>query len=249
MDIYKCFDQLNRQLIFRLALEAGMPRRILEPYMRYVDSLLIRYQVGCTIGACHSDICSLPQGCPFSMVMVALLMVPWVKQMRSIEVVPRVLADDLMFTASGSGHRARIIRAMQASKTFFVYIGAKVADQKCFTFATDASTRAMLTKHVWDSKGLTIPCKANFRDLGAHLNVARNHNGATLAERLRKATRIAKRLRWMPLDVNVEEKLCYAIFYQRRCMVLKLRTLPRKPSDLCTPLLRMLLVRDRRNAT
>lgn len=119
VDIYKFSDQFNRQLIFRLALEVGMPRRMLEPYMRYVDSLLIRYQVGCTIGECHSDICSLPQGCPFSIVMVALLMVPWVKQMHSIEVVPRVLADDLMFTASGSGHRTRIIRAMQASKTFF----------------------------------------------------------------------------------------------------------------------------------
>ncbi len=31
VDIYKCFDQLNRSLIYALAKEAGMPMRVLNP--------------------------------------------------------------------------------------------------------------------------------------------------------------------------------------------------------------------------
>ena len=137
VDVYKCFDQINRQLILLLAIKAGMPRRIVEPYFRFVDNLKIGYQVGDTVGTVHSDRCSIPQGCPFSMTMIALLMVPWIHLMRELDVDPRALADDLMFTATGEGHRARTIRAMRASKQYFIDIGARVADNKCFTFACD----------------------------------------------------------------------------------------------------------------
>ena len=135
VDVLKCFDQINRELVYLLASEAGMPLRILDPYFRYIDSLKIRYQVGDTVGMEHQDACSIPQGCPFSMTMVAILMLPWIHLMRSLEVEPRVLADDLMLTAVREEHRMRTVRAMQASRQFFVDIGAKVAANKCFTFA------------------------------------------------------------------------------------------------------------------
>ncbi len=118
IDIYKCFDQINRKLIYKLALRAGMPRRVLDPYLRYIDNLVIKYQVGRTIGSPHKERCSIPQGCPFSMAMVALLMRPWVAYMETLDVVPRCLADDLLFTTHVVGHRARSIRAMKASWDF-----------------------------------------------------------------------------------------------------------------------------------
>ena len=118
VDIYKCFDQINRKLVLRLATEAGMPLRILEPYFRYIDNLQVQFQIGKTIGARHEDRCSIPQGCPFSMTMIALLLVPWTDLMNYQNVTPRVLADDLMFTTSGEGHFARTIRAMRSSRIF-----------------------------------------------------------------------------------------------------------------------------------
>ena len=139
--------------MYRLAKEAGMPLRILEPYFNYIDSLSIRYQIGKTIGEPHSDRCSIPQGCPFSMTMVALLMVPWVNLMKHRQVDPRVLADDLMFTASGDTNRAKTFRAMQASREYFHDIGAKVANNKCFTFATDPFVRKSLAEVKWDEAG------------------------------------------------------------------------------------------------
>ena len=113
IDIYKCFDQIDRDLVEQLARQAGMPERILQPYLRYINNMSIRYQVGSTIGEPHFDECSIPQGCPFSMTMIALIMVPWIRMMRSLDVKPSVLADDLMFVAEGEGHRARTIKAMK----------------------------------------------------------------------------------------------------------------------------------------
>lgn len=168
VDIFKRFDQLNRELIYQLALNAGMPRRILDPYMRYISHLQVRYQVGKTIGEANIDRASIPQGCPFSMTMVALIMLPWIKLMEELEVTPRVLADDLLFTASGPGHRAKVIRAMEMSRTYFQDIGAKVADNKCFTFATDSRTRNKLKHHTWNNTSCPIPTFNNFRDLGTY---------------------------------------------------------------------------------
>ena len=36
--------------MYDLALAAGMPSRILDPYMRYIDNLKVRYQIGKAIG-------------------------------------------------------------------------------------------------------------------------------------------------------------------------------------------------------
>jgi ribonuclease HI len=207
IDVYKCFDQVNREIVYKLASEAGMPKRILDPYFRYIDSLQIRYQVGSTVGEQHYDVCSIPQGCPFSMTIVAIIMLPWVHRMRELEVEPRVLADDLMFLATGEGHRAKTIRAMSASKEFFVDVGARVADNKCFTFAGDAVTRSLLSAHTWDDNDLKIPCCASFRDLGSHLNLGCNHNGSTLTQRIYKAATMAKHLRWLQVGTEMKERI------------------------------------------
>ncbi len=191
-------SRINRQLVYLLAEQAGMPRRILRAYSSYLENLQVQFQVGKTIGKVHQDRASIPQGCPFSMAMVALLTKPWLMLMHEAKVLPRCLADDLLFLAIGNQHQSRCINAMNCSKTFFADIGARVADKKCFCFASDAQTRDFLSRYRWDAQGLTIPTVSNFRDIGAHLNLSRANNGKTLADRMRKATSMAKRLKWMP---------------------------------------------------
>ena len=144
------------------------------------------------------------------MTMVALLTKPWLSSMREAQVSPRCLADDLLFLAIGNQHQARCINAMQISKTFFTDIGAKVADKKCFTFAADPHTREFLNRYRWDEQGLTIPSVSNFRDLGAHLNLSKANNGKTLADRMRKATSMAKRLKWLPIPLTFKEDIIRA---------------------------------------
>ena len=207
VDVYKCFDQINRKLLYKIAEAAGMPKRILDPYFNYIDNLRVRYQIGKTIGKAHTDRCSIPQGCPFSMTMIALMLRPWIKMMEFHQVEPRVLADDLMFTAKGVGHRAKTIDAMQSSRTYFADMGAKVANNKCFTFATDKDTRKHLSDYNWDLDGLRIPNLSSFRDLGAHMNLTNNVNGSTLTMRIKKATKMAQRLKWLPVTREVKNKI------------------------------------------
>ena len=72
-----------------------MPKQILETYFQYIENLDIRFQIGKTLGEAHRDACSIPQACPFSMNMVALLMRPWIMRMKENGIEPRTLADDL----------------------------------------------------------------------------------------------------------------------------------------------------------
>ena len=82
---------------------------------------------------------------------------------------------------------------MKASRQFFTDIGARVADNKCFSFAGDQATRSFLAKLDWDGKGLLIPTASSFRDIGTHLNMTQSHNGKTLTDRMIKAKKMVAR--------------------------------------------------------
>ncbi len=127
-----------------------MPTRILRASSNYINNIQVQFQVGNIVGQPHRDKASLPQGCPFSMCMVALLMKPWLSIMHEDKVTPRCLADDLMIIATGHEHQSRYIQAMNHSRTFFLDIRAKIADKTCFSFAADEGTRHVLSNCEWD---------------------------------------------------------------------------------------------------
>ena len=87
IDVFKCFEHVNRELIYLLAQRAGMPSRNLTAYKSYLEGMEIHFQVGKAIGVQHKDRASIPQGCPFSMAMVALLTKPWLSVMHNAHVI------------------------------------------------------------------------------------------------------------------------------------------------------------------
>ena len=125
-------------------------------------------------------------------------------------VTPRCLADDLLFTAEGSAHRARAINAMLLSRQFFHDLGARVATNKCFMFATNSKVRAFLAKFEWNDEGMKTPVCNNFRDLGTHLNLTNSCNGSTLTKRMDKAIKMVKHLNWMPINQAEKEMIVRA---------------------------------------
>ena len=188
---------------------AGMPHKIIEPYFRWLETMTSAFQVGKILGEPRHDRTSIPQGCPFSMMMVALLMTPWVNIMKDNGLEPRVLADDLLFTAddnNGEDHLDLTIKGVELSIDYFEDIGAKVAANKCFTFASSSKTRNHLKKHIW-KRGNKIINKNSFRDLGSHLHLHKSKNGATLSERMLQATKMTKRLRWLNVSVETKHKI------------------------------------------
>ena len=156
VDVYKCFDQLVRPLLTRLAARAGMPLPILHAYEAFQDNLTVFNQIAGELGQPHQHRCSIPQGCPFSMLMVALIMKPWLGLMRTeAEVVPRILADDLFLHAARQGHAARMVKGMRLSMCYFQDISARIAPGKCFVGSSCPSTRANLRRLDWGG-GMTI---------------------------------------------------------------------------------------------
>ncbi len=125
IDVYKCFDQIVRQLLCHLARLAGMPEDILSTYEAHLEDMTIRLQVGSSLGEEHKHACSIPQGCPFSMGLVGLLMRPWIMLMREKGVEPRVLADDLFSHSSGTRHATTAAEAMKASRQYCKTLGRR----------------------------------------------------------------------------------------------------------------------------
>ena len=149
IDVYKCFDQIVRPLVVALARAAGMPTNILLTYEAFQEALIIHNQLGHVIGQPHKHRCSIPQGCPFSMALVALLMRPWISTMRDNNLEPRVLADDLFLHASRHKHASTMVHGMNLSRQYFADLGARVADKKCFVTSTCPATRARLRSIRW----------------------------------------------------------------------------------------------------
>jgi hypothetical protein len=44
-DIYKCFDQVERQIVYKLLEEAGIPKGILTAYRNFQEVLQVRNTV------------------------------------------------------------------------------------------------------------------------------------------------------------------------------------------------------------
>ena len=72
-DVFKCFDQVLRKLLYTLLEIGGFPKRILDAYARYMSNLQIYNLVGGSLGMGHKHPCGIPQGCPLSMMLITYL--------------------------------------------------------------------------------------------------------------------------------------------------------------------------------
>ena len=112
-DICKCFDTVFRPLIYMTARIAGMPARILKPYIGAIESLQSRNTLTVGFGQEHTRKRRIPQGCPFSTTLTTLLVRPWMLQVLRAGAIPRVLADDLPVIAAGEKHHEKYLKAIK----------------------------------------------------------------------------------------------------------------------------------------
>ena len=83
-DIAKFFDMIIRPVVYRLAKAAGMPQRVLNAYINFLENLTVHNSLVSGMGTPYRRRCGIPQGCLISMTIVALIMRPWVAQMRAV---------------------------------------------------------------------------------------------------------------------------------------------------------------------
>ena len=108
------FDQILRPLVYVLLSMAGMPRGVVAAYRQFLESLITYNVIAGGLGHGHRRACGIPQGCPFSMMVVALIMRPWLVMMKTMSVMPRVLADDVLSIAQGRDMLKQFANALDA---------------------------------------------------------------------------------------------------------------------------------------
>jgi hypothetical protein len=148
-DLFKAFDQILRELLFIILEMAGFPKRLLKPYAAMLSNLLVYNCFAGHIGAPHKHPRGIPQGCPLSMVCLALLARPWILMMKEKGLAPRLLADDVLLLsfscpsspdapapphpfpyATSHEYLSRFVDGFNSTLAFFADAGGKVSPSK-----------------------------------------------------------------------------------------------------------------------
>ena len=158
-DIYKCFDQIQRPLLYETLRKAGMPGEILGAYKKFQEAMKVRNTIAGGLGEEHVRKTSIPQGGPFSMMNVALLMRPWMMQMKACAATPRILADDLQILTTGPRHHENLTYAFDLTHKHMEDMGARIAPTKSVTFASNSTSRKWLREHRWRKLGKRYVCR------------------------------------------------------------------------------------------
>ena len=204
-DIAKFFDQIRRTLVFRIAKAAGMPQPVLTAYQNYIDNLLVYNCLAGGIGKPYRRRCGIPQGCPYSMAMVALIMRPWVLLMRTmVNIQCYILADDVLIVATGNHMIRNFTKALDATHLYLHTMGAKIAPAKSFNFATHPRAKRWLENHTWLHIKDKIKVVKDLRYLGAHIHTGSGVASSTLDDRLLNAQVQLKRLRFCPAGTKAK---------------------------------------------
>ena len=161
-------------MVYEMAKAAGMPPCILRAYQAYIENMKVYNCLAGGMGTPYMRRCGITQGCPFSMMYVALIMRPWIIIMRCIPGVQAfILADDVLILVSGQRMIASVAEAIDKAHACLHSMGAKVAPDKSHNFASTVEGK----KEGIQAK---IQVAQDFRYLGAHLTAGRNCNSSTM---------------------------------------------------------------------
>ena len=67
LDLFKCFDQILRPLLYEILRISGLPEPVLTAYANFQEQMLIYNSLNGAIGLPHRHPAGIPQVCPFSM--------------------------------------------------------------------------------------------------------------------------------------------------------------------------------------
>ncbi len=209
-DIWKCFDQIFRPLLYTILWHMGIPIGLLQAYRSFLENLMFVNSLAGGLGRPHRRACGIPQGCPLSMLFIAVMFRPWLVMVDAMGVAGRILADDIMIIGFGKQGHDVFQKAYDATHEFFIDIGAKVSTSKCYTFASHPDTRKWLAAHIWQHLNSTVKVVLHIRDLGGHLNTTLGPSATTLTERLQQAAKYAQRIRFLNVDDACKHRLIAA---------------------------------------
>ena len=169
-------------------------KSLLDTYRRFQEGLLVHNSLADGIGMPYDRKCSTPQGDPLSMMMVAMIMRPWLKMMERDRTQAMILADDIMLMASGGGMVRKFATALDKTHRYLEDMGAKVAPDKSFNFASNKEARKWLAETKWPTINAVIKVVEDFRYVGAHINTSNSKKTQTIDDRFMAGVKDLHRL-------------------------------------------------------
>ena len=144
LDLFKCFDQILRSLLYAVLRLAGLPDAIIVPFVLFQEYRIVYKSFGGTLGMGHKHDCGIPQGCHFSMVLIDLLLRPWMVQIGVYGAIARTLADDLLVLVSGPRVLSVFTHVVHLTMVHLHDFGGRIAPTKSKIFATIGDHRRWL---------------------------------------------------------------------------------------------------------
>ena len=188
-----------------LARAAGMPMKILDAYLRFQEELETVNTIVGGLGRPYKRRCGIPQGDPLSMLMVALLMRAWVSKMKTMDVKPSLLVDDILVIAEGKDMALKFKKAMDATHQYLKDMGGTIAPNKSHNSASTNAMKKWLKNHVWELIGGKVEVVQHFKYLGGQVSATAKLKTEVLKKRFARATAVAYRL--ANLRISVEKKM------------------------------------------
>ena len=132
--------------------------------------MLIYNSFGGAIGQPNRHPAGIPQGCPFSMVFIGLLLRPWMTQVGDLGATAGTLADDLLVLVSGHRVLHVFTHVFHLTMVHLHDLGGRISAHKSKIFTTLGDHRSWLATYMWPAVGTTIDVVHHLRDLGASLS-------------------------------------------------------------------------------
>ena len=206
-DVRKCFDAILRRLVYMLLWMAGCPSGVIRAYKAMMEALVVYISTAGGLGQPHKRKCGIPQGCPFSMMIIALHMRPWLRFMSELGATPRVLADDVMVYMTSEWHLEGFTRAYTATLQYIQDMGARAAPEKSFIFSTSGQTRTWMKTFTWPIIYQPIKVVGHIRDLGTHLNTTCRYAATTSTKRLYEACGMIRKIGYLPHELHYKARM------------------------------------------
>ena len=124
-----------------------------------------------------------------------------------------LLADDVLIIGTGMKMLTRLAGALNATHRYLHHMGAKVAPDKSYSFASCKKARNWLNETMWKHIDSSIHVITDFRYLSAHLTTRHATNSSTLDKRLENNKQQLRKLRFCPAKAEAKAKVILSKVY------------------------------------
>ena len=142
-DLEKCFNNIGRGPLFRLASHVGFPEDVLGPWRSFLDHNVRAFLVRSAHSMAVPSTSGLPEGCAMSV--IGMILIDWAYHVYMTAMTPNVHVFSYVDNLSVAGHDPlAVVSAFFSTICFFQLWGLPLGYSKTFCWGTSPRARTLL---------------------------------------------------------------------------------------------------------